>query len=49
MKKSLGIPNKLQGCHTAMVDGYYVEGHVPFHAIARLLARLMHGDGRLAT
>lgn len=37
MKKFLGIPDKLQGCHTAMVDGYYVEGHVPLHAIARLL------------
>ncbi len=37
MKKSLGIPDKLQGCHTALVEGYYVEGHVPLDAIARLL------------
>ncbi|WP_192181064.1 DUF411 domain-containing protein [Mesorhizobium amorphae] len=37
MKKSLDIPDKLQGCHTALVEGYYVEGHVPLDAIARLL------------
>ena len=38
LKKSLGIPEKVQGCHTALVDGYYLEGHVPLEAIARLLA-----------
>ena len=25
-------------CHTAIIDGYVVEGHVPVEAIARLLA-----------
>ncbi len=24
-------------CHTAVIDGYVVEGHVPFAAIAKLL------------
>jgi hypothetical protein len=38
LKKSLGIPDDLQGCHTALVEGYFLEGHVPLDAIARLLA-----------
>ena len=25
------------GCHTSLVDGYVVEGHVPFDIVARLL------------
>jgi hypothetical protein len=37
LKRSLGIPDKLEGCHTALVEEYYVEGHVPLDAIARLL------------
>ena len=31
------IPVHLQSCHTAMVDGYVVEGHVPREAIMRML------------
>lgn len=33
----LGVPNALGGCHTALVGGYAVEGHVPAREIARLL------------
>jgi hypothetical protein len=32
-----GVPEKLQSCHTALVGGYTVEGHVPAAAIQRLL------------
>jgi hypothetical protein len=32
------IPAKLQSCHTAIVDGYIIEGHVPAEDIRRLLA-----------
>ena len=32
------IPAQLQSCHTAIVDGYIVEGHVPVDAIQKLLA-----------
>jgi len=39
LKKSLGVPETLRGCHTALVEGYYVEGHVPIDALARLLAK----------
>lgn len=38
LKKSLGIPENLQGCHTALIDGYYLEGHVPLDTISRLLS-----------
>jgi len=33
-----GIPSKLGSCHTAIVDGYAIEGHVPASEIKRLLA-----------
>jgi hypothetical protein len=33
-----GIPTDLQGCHTAFLGGYVVDGHVPIEAIERLLA-----------
>ncbi len=33
-----GIPDNVASCHTAEVDGYLIEGHVPVEAIERLLA-----------
>jgi len=33
----LGVPEKLGSCHTALVDGYAIEGHVPAREIHRLL------------
>jgi hypothetical protein len=38
VKARYQIPPKLQACHTAIVDGYVVEGHVPVAEIQRLLA-----------
>lgn len=38
LKAELGIPRVLWSCHTAIIDGYVVEGHVPVEAIERLLA-----------
>ena len=32
------MPQELESCHTAIVDGYIVEGHVPAGEIKRLLA-----------
>ncbi|MBI1882366.1 MAG: DUF411 domain-containing protein [Chloroflexi bacterium] len=37
VKASYRIPPELQACHTAIVDGYVVEGHVPVAEIRRLL------------
>jgi hypothetical protein len=34
---SLGIPEKLQGCHTGIVGNYVISGHVPPDDIIRLL------------
>ncbi|MGD2159441.1 MAG: DUF411 domain-containing protein [Anaerolineales bacterium] len=31
------VPPELQACHTAIVDGYVIEGHVPVDEIERLL------------
>jgi hypothetical protein len=38
VKVRLGVPSNLAACHTAEVDGYVVEGHVPATTIKRLLA-----------
>jgi hypothetical protein len=37
VKAGHGIPRDLQACHTALVAGYVVEGHVPADTIKRLL------------
>ncbi|MFN2202374.1 MAG: DUF411 domain-containing protein [Caldilineaceae bacterium] len=31
------VPTELQSCHTAIVDGYVIEGHVPAEDVERLL------------
>lgn len=33
-----GIADEMASCHTAEVNGYLIEGHVPAAAIERLLA-----------
>ena len=33
----LGVPERLRSCHTARVEGYVIEGHVPAADIERLL------------
>jgi len=38
LKLSARVPADLEACHTTLVDGYTVEGHVPSAAIRRLLA-----------
>jgi hypothetical protein len=36
-KRTQGVPDKLKSCHTAVVNGYTIEGHVPAAEIQRLL------------
>lgn len=36
-QRKYGVPARLQSCHTAVVEGYVVEGHVPAADIQRLL------------
>jgi hypothetical protein len=38
LKAENGIPSALQSCHTALVAGYVLEGHVPAKAVGKLLA-----------
>ena len=38
VKSQYQVPSQLQSCHTAIVDGYIIEGHVPVDAIERLLS-----------
>ncbi len=37
VKKSFGIPSRLESCHTAQVGSYLVEGHVPADLIEKML------------
>jgi hypothetical protein len=36
-QREYGVPNALRSCHTALVAGYTMEGHVPAAEILRLL------------
>lgn len=37
VKSYYGVPARLSSCHTAVIDGYVIEGHVPADDIRRLL------------
>jgi hypothetical protein len=37
MKRQYGVPGELEGCHTTLVDGYVIDGHVPVNTLLRLL------------
>ena len=43
IKDREGVPDELRSCHTMIVDGYVIEGHVPAADIARLLRELPAG------
>lgn len=45
VKLRQGVPAALQSCHTAVVDGYVLEGHVPAPAVVRLLAERPRAKG----
>ena len=38
LKDSLGVPSALRSCHTAVIERYVIEGHVPAADVKRLLA-----------
>ena len=38
VKRMNGVPLQLSSCHTAIIGGYFVEGHVPAQDVKRLLA-----------
>ena len=48
VKDREGVPEELRSCHTMIVDGYVIEGHVPAADIARLLRERPAGVEGLA-
>ncbi len=45
VRSKLDVPRDLLSCHTAVVDGYIVEGHIPAEDIRRLLEERPQGRG----
>lgn len=37
IRKQYAVPEKMQSCHTAVIDGYVIEGHVPAGDVEKLL------------
>lgn len=37
IRRQQGVPEKLEGCHIMLIDGYIVEGHVSAASINKLL------------
>ncbi len=37
IQNQYGVPGNLRSCHTTVIGGYAVEGHVPIEAVAKLL------------
>lgn len=37
IKKQYGVPPDLEGCHTILLGGYVIEGHMPIRSIRKLL------------
>jgi len=44
-REKYGIPTNFGSCHTGVVDGYAIEGHVPAADIKRLLAEKPKAKG----
>jgi hypothetical protein len=42
-RQRLGVPDDLVSCHTGLVNGYVIEGHVPAEDVLRLLAERPRG------
>lgn len=36
-KSQYGVPQQVQSCHTSLVGGYVVEGHIPLEIVEKLL------------
>lgn len=48
VKAAHGLPGELESCHTGIVDGYVIEGHVPADLVAKLLTEKPEGVVGLA-
>lgn len=45
IKQRAGVPYAKGSCHTAEIDGYFIEGHVPAEDVQRLLAERPEARG----
>ena len=45
VKADYGVPYAAQSCHTTMIDGYVIEGHVPLAALEQFLTERPDVDG----
>ena len=45
IKEKYGIPPELESCHTSLIDGYIIEGHVPVREVNRLLTERPDAKG----
>lgn len=48
VKRARGVPAPLRSCHTALIGGFAIEGHVPPEDIKRLIASRPRGVAGLA-
>ena len=39
IRRTHGVPEALASCHTALIEGYVIEGHVPTADVQKLLAK----------
>jgi hypothetical protein len=45
VKQKYNIPLEMQSCHTTIIGEYFIEGHVPYEAINKLLKEQPNIDG----
>ena len=45
IKQKYNIPVEMQSCHTTIMGKYFIEGHVPFEAVEKLLTEQPDIDG----
>ncbi len=45
IRDTYGISTEMESCHTMLIDDYFVEGHMPFEAIEKLLSEKPDIDG----
>ncbi|WP_218044962.1 DUF411 domain-containing protein [Kiloniella majae] len=38
IKKSYGITDEMSSCHTTLIDGYVIEGHIPINIVDKFLS-----------
>jgi len=49
IKEQLGVPSDLTSCHTGVIAGYTIEGHVPADDVKRLVRTKPPGQGPCRT